>query len=293
MTRSREQVIRLDHGSLHLRAVGDGHPIIVLHGGPDFDHSYLVPELDGLADLGRLVYYDQRGRGRSYRGERPDDVTIAREMADLDAVRAWTGSERAVLLGHSWGTLLGLEYAVRHPGRVSHLVLLNPAPASSEDAAMLRAHLDGLRTADERARIAALRADPRFVAGDAAVESEYYAIHFRTAVADPANLPRILGRLRRHFTAEGIVAARAIEQRLLDGTWRVATYDLLPLLAGIDVPTLVVRGHQDFIPQSIARRIAEAIPQSRFLELAGCGHFSSLERPDAVHAAVARLLGGA
>jgi pimeloyl-ACP methyl ester carboxylesterase len=54
--------------------------MIVLHGGPDFDHEYLLPDLDRLAASCRLVYYDQRGRGRSFTGEGPKGVTLASEM---------------------------------------------------------------------------------------------------------------------------------------------------------------------------------------------------------------------
>ena len=61
----RESRIPVESASLYCREIGQGQPIIVLHGGPDFDHSYLLPDLDRLADAFRLIYYDQRGRGRS------------------------------------------------------------------------------------------------------------------------------------------------------------------------------------------------------------------------------------
>src|SRR5262245_8774243 len=66
--------------SLYARAIGQGPPVIVLHGGPDFDHGYLLPDLDRLADTFRLIYYDQRGRGRSAEGVRPADVTLASDV---------------------------------------------------------------------------------------------------------------------------------------------------------------------------------------------------------------------
>ena len=72
---------------LFCREVGDGPPIVAVHGGPDFDHCYFLPELDRLADAFRLVYYDQRGRGRSAAGVRPEDVTLRSEIEDLDRVR--------------------------------------------------------------------------------------------------------------------------------------------------------------------------------------------------------------
>jgi proline iminopeptidase len=91
--------------SLYVRTIGEGQPLIVLHGGPDFDHAYLLPDLDRLADTARLIYYDQRGRGRSAEGVRPEEVTLVSEVEDLDRVRQHLGHDKAVLLGHSWGTM--------------------------------------------------------------------------------------------------------------------------------------------------------------------------------------------
>lgn len=112
--------IPADGAALAARVVGQGRPIVVLHGGPDLDDEYLLPDLDVLADLGRVVSYAQRGRGHSYAREGADDISLESEMADIEAVRRWTGHERVALLGHSFGTLLALEYATRHPDHVSH-----------------------------------------------------------------------------------------------------------------------------------------------------------------------------
>jgi proline iminopeptidase len=72
---------------LFYRVIGSSTPLVVLHGGPDFNHHYLLPELDGLADLARLIYYDQRGRWKSADGVVPEDVTIESEVEDLDRLR--------------------------------------------------------------------------------------------------------------------------------------------------------------------------------------------------------------
>ncbi len=80
--RAPEPVVReffLGDGAarLYVRDIGRGSPMFVVHGGPDFNHAYLLPEMDRLADSFRLVYYDQRGRGRSFCGPQDYDVTIA------------------------------------------------------------------------------------------------------------------------------------------------------------------------------------------------------------------------
>jgi len=277
---------------LYVRELGRGRSIVVVHGGPDFDHEYLLPDLDRLAARFHLVYYDQRGRGRSFSGDHPGRVTIASETEDLDRVRDWTTHATVAVLGHSWGALLALEYAIRHPDRVSHLILLNPAPVSHQDVLTFRRSLAAGRTPQQTARMDALRADPGYMAGDIAADAEYHRIHFSTAVRAPAHLDQVIHRLRLGFTPEGLVAARRIEADLYEETWSREGYDLLPELRTLRVPTLVIHGDRDFIPVEVPRRIAGAIPGPRLLDLPNCGHFAYLEQPELVEAAISNLLDG-
>jgi proline iminopeptidase len=248
---------------LYVREVGAGAPIVVVHGGPDFGHDYLLPELDRLADACRVVYYDQRGRGRSYALDAPDDVTMAGEVDDLDCVRRSVGLETMAVLGHSWGCLVAMEYALRFPERVSHLIMLGAAPASGDAARTLGRSLRTARTPEQSATMASLEADPAYRAGDLDPDAAWYRIHFQPALQRQELLDDLVGRLRRGSSAEGIVAARAIEQRLYDETWRAEDYDVLARLQRLSVPTLLLHGDADFIPVELARQLAEAIPGSR------------------------------
>jgi proline iminopeptidase len=83
----REGVIPVTGAELYYRDIGQGTPIIVLHGGPSFGHHYLLSDLDRLTNTYRHIYYDQRGRGTSGGGVQPEDVTLTLEIADLDAAR--------------------------------------------------------------------------------------------------------------------------------------------------------------------------------------------------------------
>jgi proline iminopeptidase len=286
----RQAFVKVDGARLFVSELGDGAPLVVIHGGPDFDHVYLRPELDLLAGSARLVYYDQRGRGRSGAGVRPTDVTMESEVRDLDALRTHLGAESTALLGHSWGALVAMAYAIRHPDRVSHLVLLNPAPASRADWVLLGESFDRNRPPDDAARLAEVAETAGFKQGDADAEADYYRAHFRMTLRRPDLLEALVGRLRRHFTADGVLAARAVEERLYDETCRTAEFDLISGLRGLTVPTLVLTGEHDFIPLETAAHIAEAVPGARLAVLPGCGHFTFLERPDDVHAEVRALL---
>ena len=287
-----EGYVLVDRARLYYRVVGEGRPIIVVHGGPDFDHHYLLPEMDRLADSFRLIYYDQRGRGRSADGVQPDDVSIRSEVEDLDRVRGHFGLEQVAVLGHSWGGLLAMEYAARHTDRVSHLSLMNTAPASGEDCQVLRHHLERLRPAGDIVRMQALAASDRYMAGDLEVEAEYYRIHFRPALRTPELVEQMLARLRTHFTDESVLVARAIEHRLYDETWKSAGYDVVPRAQVLGVPTLVLHGENDLIPVAVAARVARAMPDGRLFVLRRCGHFAYFESPDEVHDHITALFDG-
>jgi proline iminopeptidase len=279
-----ESRIPVGGAELYSREIGRGTPIIVLHGGPDFDHSYLLPELDRLSDSYHLIYYDQRGRGRSAEGVKPEDVTLASDIADIEKVRQYYHLDSVVLLGHSWGTVLALEYALRYPGRVSQLVLMNPAPASEADYKQLRNDWLEKRAADMERR-KAIAATAAYQEGEPDAVIAYYRIHFKPALARSEDYDKLITRMQASFIRQGkagIIKARAVESRLMTETWALSGYNLLPKLKTVSIPTLVIYGDHEFIPATTAEHITQAIPNARMVTLKGCGHFTYLECPVAV-----------
>ena len=171
-----------------------------------------------------------------------------------------------------------MEYATRRPHRVSHLILMNTAPASHAGVVAFREDLQRRRSPEQSERMSALRSDPRYLAGDVATDLEYYRIHFDSAVRRPDQLDRVIGRLRSAFTSEGIVTARAIEDRLYAQTWDAEDYDLIARLRRLRIPTLFIHGDGDFVPIDVAREAADAI---RGLTLRRAVRLRSLRLPGA------------
>jgi proline iminopeptidase len=291
MMETTYQIQTLDRDALlYCRMIGSGKPLIILHGGPDFDHSYLLPELDRLSRSFRLIYYDQRGRGLSGGDVQPEQVSLASEIEDLESIQTFFELEKAAILGHSWGALLAMEYATRYPQRVSHLVLMNPAPASHADYEDFQEERRR-KTPGDLQNMKALAATRGYLAGDLETDTEYNRIHFRAAIRQPALLEKLLENLRANVTPEGIRRARQIEERLYAETWDQIDYSLFPRLTQLAVPTLLVHGDGDFVPQSCAEHFAQAIPEARLVVLKDCGHFAYLERPDEVLREVSEFYG--
>jgi len=279
-------------GALYTRSIGHGPPLTVIHGGPDFDHGYLLPDLDRLAGMARLIYYDQAGRGLSAEGVRAEDVSLGSDLEDLDRVREHFGLDATALLGHSFGAVLALEYATRHPDRVSHLILLNPAPASSHDLDLFRAAYDA-RQGAALVEQATIVDSPAYRTGDPEAVTARYRVHFGPALHRTDDFERLMEHMHAGFVSqgsEGIAKAQAVEDCLMRDTWERPDFDLLPKLRGLAIPTLVVTGADDIVPVDVAAAIADAIPGAELVVIPDCGHFCYLERPSEVRAAVRRLL---
>ena len=275
---AREGKVPVRNAGLYTREIGQGQSVIVLHGGPDFDHTYLLPDMDRLSDRFRLIYYDQRGRGKSAENVQPEDITIQSEVEDLDGLREYFQLESVAVLGHSWGGLLAMEYALRHPDRVSHLILMNTAPASHDDFMLLQQERRK-RLAADLEKLNARSSETNYQEGDPDAVAAYYRIHFGATLRQPEHLETLINSLRSSFTKEGVLKARKIEKRLLNETWLSNEYNLLPQLT---IPTLMTHGEYDHIPVECAVHVAQAIPRVRFALLRNCGHFSYLECPDEV-----------
>lgn len=124
---ARAASLAVPGASLHICEVGsaDSPPVVIVHGGPGEAHDVLRPHLDALSTIRRVVYYDQRGGGRSMLAPGTPPGGFREHVADLDHLRVHLGG-RLELIGFSWGALLALLYALEHRDRVARMVLVSP-----------------------------------------------------------------------------------------------------------------------------------------------------------------------
>ncbi|HEV7239343.1 MAG TPA: alpha/beta fold hydrolase [Thermoanaerobaculia bacterium] len=107
---------------------GHGSPLIVIHGGPGMDHATLAADLAPLERRHRVIYYDQRGGGRSTLPADETLLTIDHHVRDLEALRRHLGLKKVTLLAHSFGPAIAALYAIRHPENVERMIFLGPIP---------------------------------------------------------------------------------------------------------------------------------------------------------------------
>jgi proline iminopeptidase len=257
--------------------------VIVLHGGPGLGHNYLRPGMDRLAERFRLIYYDQRGSGRSEVGNL-GKMDAGGAVDDLDAVRAYLGIEKANIFGHSFGANLGLLYASVHPDRVGSLVLASPGPPlDAEQQAALSAEMRGRMTAEDMQALGRIQGSESFRRRDPATLEDFIRTMYRPF-------------FRERGSAESMVYAftQASADTVLEGEEAMmagfAALDLEEGLARLKAPTLVVRGELEPIPEVYPRSLAGIIPGARYEEIPGVNHFAYAEDPEPFFALVTPFL---
>lgn len=260
--------------SLFERRIGSHGPLVpVLHGGPGAHHDYLLPGFDALA-IGRiLVYYDQRGGGRS---PVDNDVPVdwQHQVADLESLREIWGIERLDICGYSWGALLAMLYATTHPERVNSLALVSPAPARRSERAIFEQNLARRNGAPE---LVAEREQLRASTLSKDDPEAYARRRFELAVSGYFHDPARVGEMTP-FRVTG---------RTQTEVWRSLgdDYDLIPQLERLKLSAIVIHGDDDPIPLDSARSTATAL-DARFVVLPECGHVPQVEALDQLVAAL-------
>jgi len=261
--------------TLFYTVVGEGLPCLVMHGGLGLDHHYLTPGLDPLGDTLQLIYYDHRGNGSSGRPPR-ETLSHAQLADDAAALATHLGHRRVAVLGFSYGGFIALEFALRHPDRMSHLMLMGTAPAFDyHDEVVANARRKGAT----EAQLAALESEAE------AASDEAFGEHIETL------WPLYFHRYRPEY------------DRLLDDVVysvqgqppaaETAAYDVRARLGEIATPTLILAGRDDFVcPPLQAQRLAEGIPGAELHMFEHSGHMPYVEEPEATFAAVRAWLAG-
>lgn len=251
--------------------------LLAIHGGPDWDHSYLRDPLERLDR--RLLMPDLRGCGRSGRVPEeeyhPDGL-----MRDLVGVLDAFGVERADVLGHSYGGMVAQRFAITHPSRVRSLIV--------SGSSVLPVPPDAFAGWAERDEVLTRREDLWQRQGSSPEE----CVRAEAVAAAPANIWRaeaMPGYLRRleeiRFSAQWLrpfLAGTLVTPRLPDAAQRIAA---------LGIPVLLLHGRQDMtFPVSLVEPTLALIPRARAAILEEAGHMLHVDEPDGYLAAVREFL---
>ncbi len=261
-----------DH--LYYQIFGSGDPIVVVNGGPGLDQTYLLPQMQELAKNHTVIFYDQRGTGRSLDAKvDAETMTLHQFVEDLENLRKTLGYSKITLLGHSFGAFIAMHYAIKYQDHLKSLVFVHPHPATSV----------GYQAFEDYSAKALAPLEPQlnqitnrqsFNDYDPETIIQYYRLLFKIYFADPFKVDQ----LTLTFTKATAEASFKVLDFFIKNDL-AKPYDLRPQLSQIKVPTLIVHGDKDPIPLWTAEQLKEVIPYARMVVLKNCGHFPYIESP--------------
>jgi proline iminopeptidase len=256
--------------------------VLVLHGGPGASHDYLLPQMLRLAQGRQLLFYDQRGGGRS-RVDATVSVSWQVHIDDLTRLVVELGVDPLVVVGYSWGGLLALLHAIEAanrglPAKPEAMLLIDSAPLSRRYRAAFEAEFTRRQASPEvRSLREELAASGLRERDPEAYRQRVFELSVAGYFADPS--------AARDLTPFRVVG------RVQQAVWEsLGDYDLVPHLSSVRCRALVVHGRQDPIPLDSSEACARALG-AQIVVLDRCGHVPYVEQPDALFEVAEAFLG--
>jgi proline iminopeptidase len=267
--------VKVNEGCLYYNEMGKGIPIIILHGGPGLDQGYLQPQLMQLAANHKVIFYDQRGSGKSLETKLDEKhINIHQFVEDLEILRESLSLDKFILMGHSWSGFLAMQYAIEYQDHLTGLILLNSAPADYKGQ---KAFIDalGVRTKNIHDDIKPLFVFEDFKKLSASQIADLYRKLFSVYFYNPDEVKH----LSLNFDVPSAQSGFKVMQEMSKTSWLQPHLDLFPYLKTLRIPTLILLGKQDIGPIWTSEEIKAAIPNAEIVILENCGHFPYIEQP--------------
>lgn len=269
-----EKFIPASNAQLFCRIVGKGKPLIVIHGGPGLTQDYLLPQLYKLAENNLVVFYDQRGCGKSTGDINPETMTMESFVNDLEIIRKAFNFEKVSILGHSWGGFVAMNYSITYPDNIDKLILSNSMPVNS-DGLNLFIQEWMKRTAPHHAELDEIHNTEGFCNGDPDITERLHRLIFRTYCFIPEKADLLSLRMTAMASLNGAKVYENISKNVFE-----KPFDLSSSLKKLKVKTLVLHGDADPVPAITAQKTHECIPNSKYILMHKCGHFPYVEDPN-------------
>lgn len=272
MTNQNKELVNLHiekRQGLHIYIIGDGEVIVFLHGGPGSEHRFFLPHVLPLSQRFKLVFYDQRGCGKS-EPLTNNQYSMKDEVDALELLRKELDVEKINLFGESWGSMLALLYATSYPERVNKIFLTAAIGVTAEGFSTFAEELEKRLSEEDKIKLSNL--EEKFKRGDSTIE-EIFGVLDRYYVYSEESLKR------RKKTTINTSVNDAIGKDIIEN------YDLTKKLDEINnIPILIAQGSHDILtPNLIKKLLLEHIPHAELIEIEECGHWTVVEKPNEIN----------
>lgn len=253
------------------KRMGEGEPVIIVHGGPVLEHGYLVPYLKPLAEDYELIFYDQRLSGHSPANVDSSEVRLQYFVDDIEELRKSFGLDKVHLLAHSWGGFLAMNYAVQYSTNLNSLILLNSMPPSYQMWVEEQNALAEEATKEDSLKRQEILNSEQFKTDQPQAIEDLLILSFRNQFEDPS----LADSLDFYIPGDYMIRSRLFGNLMAD----ITNYDLQAKLSIFDVPTLIVYGEIEPAASISAPAFQDMLLNSELLIIQKTGHFPFVEQP--------------
>ena len=268
------EVVEINGVKHFIEKMGEGEPLVILHGGPGLFHDYLVPHFKNLAQDYQIIFYDQRGCGKTEFPQDTSTINIETYVEDLEAIRNHLKLEKLNLIGHSWGSLLSLNYAKKYPNNLERLILVSPAPGNSAYFDETFSNMQQKRTEEDTKELVQTMMSADFE------KRENEAFKKAILLGDKVNLvdqSSIDGLYEPMIFNETTSSNLMLVNSLLERTY--FNLNILDNISVISCPTLIIVGDLDNVPFASTQLIQENIKGSKLEVIKKSCHYPFYETP--------------
>lgn len=255
---------------LYYQIIGNGEPILIIHGGPGLSHDYFLPSLRDLSNQYKLIFYDQRASGKSDLNLDAKSITIDNFLRDIDELRNTLGIEKLNLMAHSWGGILAMKYAVIYPDNVKSLILVNSVGASSEIATLSNLELAKRFTKEDSLQRAQILNSEGFQRRTEGSIESLMKIGFKNQFYNKTYLDSLNLSIGENYMITSQLLQNLGEE--------LKDFNFHSDLKTIQSPALLIYGSYDPLTRLAGIKIHESINNSEFIILDDCGHFPFIEK---------------
>ena len=270
---------------MYYTSIGNGKPLVIVHGGPGASHDYFLPYLLPLARSHRIVFIDERGSGKSEKLEDASGYTVEAMVEDVESVRTALDLGKIDLLGHSYGGVLAQAYALKYQENLEHLILCSTFHSTKAMNEVFRRMLEKMAP-ELRSRIQKMESAGLYGHGKE-FEKNRYTDDYMTAAWGEGYFPYLY---QNHpdpnysATAAGNMSwdlYRAMwgsnGEYVIDGN--LTSVEYAGRLGTLTVPTLITAGDNDECSPALAREMNALIPGSKLVILPRSGHMTFVDQP--------------
>jgi proline iminopeptidase len=275
------------HGVLiYYKTLGQGKPLVILHGGPGASHDYLLPYLLPLARENRLIFIDERGSGRSQKLEDPSGYTVEKMLEDVEDVRQALDLGKISLLGHSCGGVLAHAYALKYQENLTGLILCSTFHSTAKMNEVFKKMKEKMAP-ELLARIEKMEKEGLYGHGKD-YEKGRYKSEYMVAAWGEGYFPYLYQNhpdANYDPVANGLMAWDVYREMwgsdgefVIDGNLKSVEY--IDRLSTITVPTLITVGDHDECAPSLSEEMHQKITGSKLVVLPKSGHMTFVDQPD-------------